>query len=603
MTNTMPPVVVPIVTDNSKYDKGIDDAKEKANGLVDGLSFVGRGVAIAGIGMATAAVTGLTALLFDSTVGAGEAQKVQAQLGAVLESTGGSAGMTAESVNDLASSLSKVTTYEDDAIVSGENLLLTFTNIGKDVFPETTEIMLDMSTAMGTDLKGSAIQLGKALNDPTKGMTALTRVGVTFTDEQAKLIESLQASGDMAGAQRVILAELNKEFGGSAEAAGKTLPGKLEILKNKFGNLKDNLGNAVIPVVSELATTLSDSLDNPAVQTGITTMTNGIAGFATVVIANIPVVISTLSNIVTFLMNNQGIIIGVLAGLGYAFGVFVYTSVIPPLITLITAFAPVIAVIALVGVAAYLLYQAWTHNFGGIQTFFLGLWEKIKPVFAVIYEWLKVNIPIAIKAVSDYWENTLLPSMVKIYNWMYVNLFPLFRAIGTFLGAVFGKAIEALAGLWDKVLYPSLQKIWQFLNDKVFPIFKKIGEWISEKLGPAFKDLGDILWEVAKWFNNLAYEISKLKLPSWLTPGSPTPLQLGLEGIDSALNKINHNSLPTFGTQLDIQGVVSTSARNIDQSHGSSENVVPYFKELIEKTMTEAKLAAMIKSAVTQAVG
>jgi hypothetical protein len=117
-----------------------------------------------------------------------DAQGVQAQLAQVLKSTGGAAGVTADMANDLASSLTSVTRFGDEAILSGENLLLTFTGIGKDVFPAATEVMLDMSQAMGQDLKSSAIQLGKALNDPAEGMTALTRVGVTFTEEQKKQV-------------------------------------------------------------------------------------------------------------------------------------------------------------------------------------------------------------------------------------------------------------------------------------------------------------------------------------------------------------------------------------------------------------------------------
>ena len=62
-------------------------------------------------------------------------------------------------------------------------MLLTFTNIGKDVFPKATETMLDMATAMNSgmtpsaeQLKGVSIQLGKALNDPVEGISALSRV-------------------------------------------------------------------------------------------------------------------------------------------------------------------------------------------------------------------------------------------------------------------------------------------------------------------------------------------------------------------------------------------------------------------------------------------
>ena len=64
--------------------------------------------------------------------------------------------------------------------------MLTFTGVGKDVFPQAIQTVLDMSQALGQDLKSSTVQLGKALNSPIDGITALSRVGVSFTDAQKK---------------------------------------------------------------------------------------------------------------------------------------------------------------------------------------------------------------------------------------------------------------------------------------------------------------------------------------------------------------------------------------------------------------------------------
>jgi hypothetical protein len=163
-------------------------------------------------------------------------------------------------VEGLAGSISAKTGIDDEAIQSGQNLLLTFTEVqnragkGNDIFNQTTKVMTDMSAALGQDTKASAMQLGKALNDPVKGVTALQRVGVTFTKQQKKQIEQMQKHGDVAGAQGVILKELNKEFGGSAEAQA-TASGKL---KNTIGNLEETIGGGLAPVVDKTAGTLND---------------------------------------------------------------------------------------------------------------------------------------------------------------------------------------------------------------------------------------------------------------------------------------------------------------------------------------------------------
>lgn len=163
-----------------------------------------------------------------------ELQAATRQTNAVLLSTAGAANISAQGISDLTETLSKKTAMDDSVIRSGENMLLTFTNVknqvgaGNDIFNQATATILDMSKALGQDTKTSAIQLGKALNDPVMGMTALQRVGVTFTSQQKDQIKTMVASNNTLGAQKVILAELNKEFGGSA-AAGATAGARLSL--------------------------------------------------------------------------------------------------------------------------------------------------------------------------------------------------------------------------------------------------------------------------------------------------------------------------------------------------------------------------------------
>jgi phage-related protein len=95
--------------------------------------------------------------------------------------------------------------------------------------------------------------VGKALNDPIKGITALTRVGVTFNDKQKETIKRLVESGKTLQAQKMILRELRSEFGGSARAAGQTLPGQLAKAKNAFDELAGSLVESLLPALTTLA--------------------------------------------------------------------------------------------------------------------------------------------------------------------------------------------------------------------------------------------------------------------------------------------------------------------------------------------------------------
>lgn len=230
---------------------GVGAAQSALGSLGGTLTSLGRtALAVGAVGLAVLG-TGLSIAASEAM----EAQKVMAQTNAVIESTKGAAGMTASAIADMATSLQNMSGVADDAIQAGENMLLTFTNIGSNVFPQATQTMLDMSVALGQDLKSSAIQLGKALNDPLTGITALQRVGVTFNESQKALIASMMKAGDVMGAQKVILAELAKEFGGSAAAAGQTLAGQLEIAKLKLLDVAEAAGNKLLPSLSALMTT------------------------------------------------------------------------------------------------------------------------------------------------------------------------------------------------------------------------------------------------------------------------------------------------------------------------------------------------------------
>jgi hypothetical protein len=225
-----------------------------------GMRRVGRAAGVAGAAIAAGLGLAVRAGVKEMI----EAQKVTAQTNAVIKSTGGAANVSAAQVDKLAESLMLKSGVDDEAIKSGANLLLTFTNIrneagaGNDIFNQTTKATLDLSVAMGKDLNTSALLVGKAMNQMTinsqgnvAGFMALRRVGVQFTAEQMQMAAQMIESGNIMGAQKILLQELQTEFGGSAEAAGKTLGGQLSLLREQFSNLMAEIVEAVLPAFTK----------------------------------------------------------------------------------------------------------------------------------------------------------------------------------------------------------------------------------------------------------------------------------------------------------------------------------------------------------------
>lgn len=189
---------------------------------------------------------------------AGEQEAAETRLASVIEATGGAAGFTAEQMKVLASEMQKETTIGDEVILNAQAIIATFKNIRGDTFIRTTKAAADMAEVLQTDLKGASMQVAKALNDPVKGMTMLTRAGVTFSDSQKDMVRQLQESGDMLGAQNVILEELESQFGGAASAAADTFSGKMKQMQNRVGDIGEQIGFALMPALEALAPVLDN---------------------------------------------------------------------------------------------------------------------------------------------------------------------------------------------------------------------------------------------------------------------------------------------------------------------------------------------------------
>jgi hypothetical protein len=205
------------------------------------------------VGAGAVAAAGLGKMFTGFISDARESAKIGRLTTAVITSTGGAANVTAKQVGSLATAISNKTGADDEAVQSGANLLLTFTKVrnetgkGNDIFNQATLAATDMAAALGTDTKGAALQLGKALNDPIKGVSALGKAGVSFTAQQKEQIKTLVQSGDVLGAQKIILGEMQTQFGGAAKAAADPLQ-RLQVVA---GNLGERIGGALLPTIEK----------------------------------------------------------------------------------------------------------------------------------------------------------------------------------------------------------------------------------------------------------------------------------------------------------------------------------------------------------------
>jgi hypothetical protein len=146
-------------------------------------------------------------------------------------------GVTAETIK---LTQAKLLTFKELAVTAGE--------VGG-AFDRATIAAIDLGAAGFGEASQNATQLGKALNDPVKGITALARSGVTFTAQEKEKIKVLVESGKMLEAQDTLLKAIETQVGGTAAA---TVTDTFKIAM-AFGHIRDVIGNLLLPIFEKFA--------------------------------------------------------------------------------------------------------------------------------------------------------------------------------------------------------------------------------------------------------------------------------------------------------------------------------------------------------------
>lgn len=428
----------------------------------------GMGAAFKGIGgLFAGAMAGLAVkdFLGDALGEARESQKVGALTASVIKSTGGAAKVTEKQIGDLSSALSRKTGIDDEAIQTGSNLLLTFKNVrneagrGNDMFNQATAAALDLSKAGFGSVDGAAKMLGKALNDPIKGMSALGRAGVTFTEAQKKQVKALVEGGDVLGAQKIIMSEVQSQVGGAAEATA-TAGDKARVT---FDNLKESAGTYLLPIVDKLATKFVALVEE--FQSGV-----GAGGrFKEVIIQvkdGVMGVVDWFKRYSDILIPLGGAIVAIVAAMKVWSAITKAYVAIQTALNVVMSANPIgLVVLAIVGlVAALVLAYKKSETFRAIVD---GAWKGVKAAISVVVDWFR---------------NTAWPWMRDAFTWigdkakwLWMNIIsPYFTAMKTLWSGVFGflrdtvwpiarRAFEDIGNkgkwLWEDVLKPSFDAI------------------------------------------------------------------------------------------------------------------------------------------------
>ncbi len=216
--------------------------------------------AIAFVGL-NRVVDGIKAIVKEGS----DAEQELAQLEAALHATGRTSEFTAQSLAAMRQQLQSGL-FDDGQISAAQVRLLSYTNIVGEQFPAAMQITIDQAQRLGMSLEQSAEVVGKALQTPSKAMESLSKQGFTLDDSQKSLIKSLEATGQVAKAQAIILDLLAESYGGAAAAAKVgTIAGLWKTATDRFKDWKQEVADqGVLAYFKEQLTTLLTTLDRLA---------------------------------------------------------------------------------------------------------------------------------------------------------------------------------------------------------------------------------------------------------------------------------------------------------------------------------------------------
>lgn len=441
-------------------------------------------------------------------------QQNQAQLNNIIKNTGGAAGQTTESLNKYADALSSQTGITGNAINQAQLMLLQFKGIGKDIFPQTTQAVTDLATAMAhgavpsqDQMVAAAKRLGIALEDPATGMTRLKLAGVDLSPAQKDVIKQMEAVGNTAGAQKQLLSDVSDIVGGKAVTASHTLAGEQAKLRAEFEQITIVIGQKLTEVLKVLMPILAKVIDWLMAH---------------------KVVLAAVAGLITALA--IGIGVGLVMALWEAItamGVFAVVSTL--------AFWEIALAAAVIGVIAYEIATHWNtlkkwfdefmkwfkKNWTDLLLVFgpIGLiakeiidhWKEVKRVFDDVMSFIKT-------AAVDTWhviENVLRP----VYEF-YKFVFETFYAIAMWVwhgiyNDIIKPQIDLIVGLMHYLWNITKEVFMSIYNDVIKPVF----DWIAGVASGVWNYIASVFiyqWNVIKgvwngvvgWFSGVFGGIS-----------------------------------------------------------------------------------------------
>lgn len=594
-----------------KSGKGLSAFREVAVGALRSIGTMGL----------DAAISGFKSLAAGMISGNAEFERYQTQFGVLL----GSADEAKKRLDELAK-FGASTPFELPELVRADKVLTSFGIHSQDMLT----IVGDVAAGTGVNFEEMALTIGKFSAGATgEALSRFQELGIATKQELAKMGIEFDKAGSMttpvAEAMPILEQLMKDKFGGMMDAQSKTFEGMLSNLQDWVGSTMRTLGAPIFDVLKEKLGGVLDYLGSPEVKATLDTVASALAegigtamtfltttaipalmgawqGIATFWTTTLQPAFATIAEwlsvaipkAIAFVMEHWEEFKGALIAIG---AVLAGAAIVGTIVSIGAAIASLMTPIGLIVAAVALLGAAWAGDWLGIRTALTEFWETTgRPIFEQVVAWLSVNIPIAIQAAIDFWNNYLLPALTAVWTFISETLIPILTtlAVGTF--NVLNTAVQGVAGFWNNVLKPALSAVWTFLNTYVIPLFTALanvtiaaislaarllaGVWTGVVL-PALKDIWNFL---STYLNPILTWLYETVINNGLKPalqsiaffilGTLIPQFLAVK------NTIASNLVPAMDTAKGILGKVKDAFGEIS---GAIQSVISWIQKVADK--------------------
>ncbi|MFN3930844.1 MAG: phage tail length tape measure family protein [Brevundimonas sp.] len=461
---------------SAQFTSGLTAAQQQLQATSARFSSVGKKMAGIGAGLSVAITAPFIAFAVSSSKAAQEAADAMGQVEAALTSMGGVSGRTKDQLAGMAEGLMRNSLYDDDEILRKVTAnLLTFGNVAGTQFDRAQQAAVDLATRMGGDLQGATLMIGKALNDPIKGLSALGRAGIQFTDAQKAQIKAMVAAGNAAGAQSIMLGELEKQFGGAAAAAQATDP--YDKLRDSLGSLQESFGaivnNYLAPFLDKIAS-LADRFNglSPAMQ-------NFIVIGAAIAAAVGPILVAF------------GSVLTAVGAIGAAFGAGGALAMIVPFL------GPIAIAVAAVAAAFWMFRD---DIIPVLQAFGAAIQEHVGPKLAPLFEAVKGMVVQLGAAFSAFFSSDSGSASKNLMDF------------GRIIAQVFGAAVDLITGAINVItqimralgalLTGDWSTMWNALGSAVAAMTHGVLNAFRTLFPGVIESMGKLVTGVREWLTN-----------------------------------------------------------------------------------------------------